>query len=102
MFKVKNLPPPYYNKEKSELQQKIELQKDKIKLITEEIYFEQHKKDLHNLCHMKHYLLMNDKGRLGNQLSEYACLYALTKLYKSRPKIYRQIVPTYQSCISFE
>ena len=62
MFKVKNLPPPYYNKEKSELQQKIELQKDKIKLITEEIYFEQHKKDLHNLCHMKHYLLMNDKN----------------------------------------
>ena len=84
MFKVKlkNLPPIHYQtKYKSELQQKIETQKDRIKLITEEIYFEQHKKDLHNLCHMKHYLLMNDKGRLGNQLSEYACLYAFTKLY---------------------
>ena len=67
--------------EKNAVDQEINIQWSKIKLKTQEIMFEQHKKDLHNICHMKHYLLMNDNGRLGNQMFEYSALYRLTKLY---------------------
>ena len=47
----------------SPLLKKIELQIDKIELVMEETEYNLHKKDLHHLCHMKHYLLMNELGK---------------------------------------
>ena len=47
----------------SPLLKKIELQIDKIELIIEETEYDLHKKDLHHLCHMQHYLLMNEGGK---------------------------------------
>ena len=47
----------------SHLTQKIELQIDKIELIIEETEYDRHKKDLHHLCNMQHYLLMNEAGK---------------------------------------
>ena len=47
----------------SPLLKKIELQIDKIELVMEETEYNLHKKDLHHLCHMQHYLLMNELGK---------------------------------------
>ena len=47
----------------SPLLKKIEMQIDKIELIMEETEYDLHKKDLHHLCHMQHYLLMNELGK---------------------------------------
>ena len=47
----------------SPLLKKIEMQMDKIDLIMEETEYDLHKKDLHHLCHMQHYLLMNELGK---------------------------------------
>ena len=51
------------NQKQSQLLKKIELQIDKIELIMEETEYDLHKKDLHHLCHMQHYLLMNELGK---------------------------------------
>jgi hypothetical protein len=40
-----------------------------------------------DICQVKGYLLVMDRGRLGNQISQYATLYAMAKIYQIPPAI---------------